>query len=75
MEASYVRGKLSVEEYLKQCAVVNPHLQIHYRVALGKPKETVVIDDVEVGGDIKYWRDSQGFHHVPKRTLEEIIVS
>jgi len=35
MEAAYVRGRLSVDEYLKQCAVVNPHLQLHYRVVLG----------------------------------------
>ncbi len=36
MEAVYVRGKLSVDEYLKQCAVVNPHLQLHYQVQLLK---------------------------------------
>ena len=34
MEAAYVRGRLSVDEYLKQCAVVNPHLQLHYRIVL-----------------------------------------
>lgn len=34
MEAAYVRGKLSVDEYLKQCAIVNPHLQLHYRIIL-----------------------------------------
>lgn len=34
MEASYVRGRQSVDEYLRQCAVVNPHLQLHYRVTL-----------------------------------------
>lgn len=34
MEAAYVRGRLSVDEYLKQCAVVNPHLQLHYRLSL-----------------------------------------
>lgn len=33
MEANYVRGKLSVDEYLKECAIVNPHLQLHYRVS------------------------------------------
>jgi len=45
MEASYVRGKLSVDEYLKQCAVVNPHLDLHYRVVLQrKPKNG---DDTE----------------------------
>ncbi len=36
MEAAYVRGRLSVDEYLKQCAIVNPHLQLHYRVNLLK---------------------------------------
>ncbi len=36
LEGAYVRGRLSVDEYLKQCAVVNPHLQLHYRVILQK---------------------------------------
>jgi DNA topoisomerase-6 subunit B len=36
MEAAYVRGARSVDEYLKECAVVNPHLQLHYRVHLQK---------------------------------------
>ena len=39
MEASYIRGRLSVDEYLKQCAIVNPHLQLHYRVQLTKQEE------------------------------------
>ncbi|MFT5239946.1 MAG: DNA topoisomerase-6 subunit B [Candidatus Promineifilaceae bacterium] len=34
LEAAYVRGKLSVDEFLKQCAVINPHLQLHYKVDL-----------------------------------------
>lgn len=38
MEANYVRGKLSVDEYLKQCAVVNPHAAFHYRVLLLKKR-------------------------------------
>lgn len=40
MEAAYVRGRLSVDEYLKQCAIVNPHLQLHYRLQLLEKTDT-----------------------------------
>jgi nitroreductase len=43
-------------------------------VAIGKPKEQVRIDAVGPDGDIRYWRDDKGVHHVPKRSLEEIIL-
>jgi nitroreductase len=44
-------------------------------LALGKPKETVVLEEVGPGGSIKYWRDEHGVHHVPKRRLEDLILS
>lgn len=47
--------------------------EILYVVALGKPKETVVLDEMK-DGDIKYWRDENQVHHVPKRSLDEIIL-
>ena len=42
--------------------------------ALGEPKETAVRDPVGSDGSIRYWRDQHRIHHVPKRSLEEIIV-
>ena len=44
-------------------------------VALGKPKEEVVIDALHGQGSVKYWRDAEGVHHVPKRLLADIIVA
>lgn len=43
-------------------------------VALGEPAEKVVVEDISDSGDFKYYRDSEGVHHVPKRTLDELIV-
>jgi len=50
------------------------HLHILYVLALGRPIEVVRIEDVEPGGDIRYYRDDEAVHHVPKRGLDEIIV-
>jgi nitroreductase len=44
-------------------------------IALGKPKETAVLDDMQPGDGIEYWRDEYGIHHVPKRPLDDIILS
>ncbi len=44
-------------------------------IALGKPRETAVLEEVGPGGGIEYWRDGEGVHHVPKRSLDDIIIS
>ena len=43
-------------------------------LALGKPREKVTLETVGPDGDIKYWRDKDQVHHVPKRKLDDIIV-
>ena len=50
------------------------HLQILLVIALGKPNEKVKIDEIDADGDIKYWRDEKGVHHVPKRKLKDILL-
>jgi nitroreductase len=42
-------------------------------LALGKPVEVVIIDEIK-NNDVKYWRDGEKKHHVPKRTLSELII-
>jgi nitroreductase len=49
--------------------------QIPLVIALGKPKEQVLLEELPDDLRIEYWRDTQGVHHVPKRSLEEIIIT
>lgn len=42
-------------------------------IALGKPLEIVVVDEMK-NNDFKYWRDEHQIHHVPKRSLESLIL-
>ena len=59
---------------LREALAIPEHLEILLVLALGRAKEKVVIEPVGPEGDIKYWRDADGVHHVPKRALEEIVV-
>ncbi|MDF1535852.1 MAG: nitroreductase family protein [bacterium] len=61
-------------DLLLKALKVPSHLKILLVLALGKPVEDVRMDPVGADGDMKYWRDEEGVHHVPKRSLEEIIV-
>ena len=61
-------------EELRGMLAIPEHLEISLVVALGKPKEEVVVVDVGSSGDVNYWRDDKGVHHVPKRLLDDIII-
>jgi hypothetical protein len=49
------------------------HLEILFVLAIGKPKENVLIEEIQPPGDIKYWRDENKNHYVPKRSLNELV--
>jgi len=58
---------------VKQEFRIPEQYQLLMVIALGKPVEKVVLEEMEAG-NFKYWRDEQGVHHVPKRSLVELIL-
>ena len=61
-------------EQLRESLSIPERFEILLVVALGKPKETVVLETTGPDGSTHYYRDADGAHHVPKRPLDEIIV-
>jgi nitroreductase len=61
------------KEKLRGLFDIPKDLEVLLVLALGKPVEKVVIETIE-NNNVKYWRDEKRVHHVPKRTLEEIIL-
>lgn len=63
--AKIVKELLSLPEHLSPVLIV----------AFGKPDETIHIVDAEEGGNIAYYRDENDVHYVPKRKLEDIVLT
>lgn len=63
------------KEPLKQAFQIPEQYDVLHVIALGKPKEYVQIDDLQPSGDVRYWRDEQDIHHVPKRIIDELILN
>ena len=61
-------NRQEIKDVLEAGDNLNPLLVI----ALGKPKEEIIIDSMEPGGSVEYWRDKEDRHHVPKRQLKDI---
>jgi nitroreductase len=59
---------------LRKTLDIPEQFEIVLVLALGKPAETVVIDDMESGGSYRYYRDDEDLHHVPKRLSNDLIV-
>lgn len=61
-------------EKLREALALDQTLHIGYVIALGKPAEKCLVEPLGQDGDIKYYRDANGVHHVPKRSLEDLLV-
>jgi nitroreductase len=67
-------GSVRKDELAAKLAL-DPQLEILLVLALGKPKEEVVIEALGADGSTSYWRDNEQRHHVPKRAVEDLIVA
>ena len=59
---------------LRESLKIPARYEILLVLALGKPKEVIKLDDIGDDGDIKYWRDDDNVHHVPKRLRKDLII-
>ncbi len=58
-------------ENLAKILDISSDYSIEYVIALGYPAEKAIAEDEK--GSLKYWRDGNSVHHVPKRRLEDIL--
>ncbi len=58
---------------LREALNLPEHLDILMVVALGRPDETVILEDVDPA-QRPYWRDADDVHHVPKRLLADLRI-
>ena len=59
---------------LIQLLEVEERFDIALVIALGYPKEEIVLETMTDSSDVKYYRDEQNVHHVPKRSIQEVII-
>lgn len=69
MIASIQRNKL------REALAIPKRYEILLVIALGKPAEEVRIEELGPGAKVEYWRDEEGVHHVPKRSLDDVILA
>ncbi len=60
---------------LRDALDIHKKYEILLVIALGKPLEKVKIEEAGPDDTIEYWRDEEGVHHVPKRRLDDVILS
>ena len=67
-------GSVNRDKLAKSFDIDIEKYEIGLVVALGKPKETVKLVDIPESGNTAYYRDENGVHYVPKRSLDDLII-
>lgn len=68
-------GSINRPKLAENLGIDTEKYSIDLVIALGKPKEQVVIVDVPEDGNIKYYRDEEQVHYVPKRALADLLLN
>jgi nitroreductase len=58
---------------LRSAFAIPYSLDILLIIALGTPVEQVVLEALSTEGNIKYYRSADGVHHVPKRSIDDLV--
>lgn len=67
-------GSINRKKLAEELDIDLEKYSIDLAIALGKPKETVKIVDLPESGSTAYYRDENGVHYVPKRSLDDLII-
>ncbi|RPJ53299.1 MAG: nitroreductase family protein, partial [Methanobacteriota archaeon] len=67
-------GSIERERLSRQLSLP-PAYEIQLVLAFGHPAQTITLDPLPAGRDTRYWRDLDGIHHVPKRSLDDVLLA
>ena len=59
---------------LREALSIPEKYDILLTVAVGAVGEEIVLEDASLGDDLRYYRDDEGKHHVPKLSVEDLVV-
>jgi len=61
-------------EPAREALHVPEDLKLQLIIALGRPAETIVLEDIPASASIEYYRDAEDVHHVPKIVADDLIL-
>ena len=64
----------AISPKLREELVLTDNLRIILVIVLGVPTDTIKLTEISPDESARYWRDSTGIHHVPKRQAVDIII-